>query len=139
MDSRGSPPARRPVIFFDGVCGLCNRFVDRVLRADRKAVFDFAPIQGETAREFLGDLPKDALEWSLVYLDERGLHDRSDAALEVCRRLGGAWSLLALARFVPRFLRTPVYRWVARNRYAWFGRKETCRVPTEAERGRFLP
>jgi predicted DCC family thiol-disulfide oxidoreductase YuxK len=75
----------------------------------------------------------------MVYLDERGVHELSDASLQVYRRLGGAWSILALARFVPRFVRTPIYRWIARNRYRWFGRREACRVPSGDERARFLP
>jgi predicted DCC family thiol-disulfide oxidoreductase YuxK len=127
------------VIFFDGVCGMCNRFVDIVMKADRRGVFRFAPLQGETARRLLPPLPPDPRDWSLLYLDERGLHDQSDASLEVYRRLGGAWKILALARFVPRAIRTPVYRRIARNRYRWFGRREACRVPTEADRARFLP
>jgi len=128
-----------PIIFFDGVCGMCNRFVNIILRADRKGVFRFAPLQGETAQRLLPPLPDDPTEWSMLYLDERGVHDQSDASLEVYRRLGGWWAVLSLARFVPRFLRTPVYRLIARNRYRWFGRQETCRVPTPEERARFLP
>jgi predicted DCC family thiol-disulfide oxidoreductase YuxK len=137
----GEPRAApdRPVIFFDGVCGMCNRFVDLILKADREGRFRYAPLQGETARRLLPPLSGNPTEWSMLYLDERGLHDQSDASLEVYRRLGGAWSILALARFVPRFVRTPVYRWIARNRYKWFGRREACRVPTAAERERFLP
>jgi len=134
-----SGPPAHPVIFFDGVCGMCNRFVDLVLRADRRARFRFAPLQGETARRLLPPLSGDPAEWSMLYLDERGLHEQSDASLEVYRRLGGRWSILALARFVPRFVRTPVYRWIARNRYKWFGRREACRVPAPGERDRFLP
>ena len=134
-----TPPLTRPVIFFDGVCGMCNRFVDLDLRADRRDVFRFAPIQGETARALLPPLAGDPREWSMVYLDERGLHDQSDASLEVYRRLGGAWRLLGLLRFVPRAIRTPAYRLIARNRYRWFGRRDTCRVPTAEEKARFLP
>jgi predicted DCC family thiol-disulfide oxidoreductase YuxK len=75
----------------------------------------------------------------MLYLDERGLHDASDASLEVYRRLGGGWALLGLARFVPRWLRNPVYRTIARNRYRWFGRRATCRLPTADETRWFLP
>jgi predicted DCC family thiol-disulfide oxidoreductase YuxK len=130
---------RQPIIFFDGVCGMCNRFVDIMLRHDRKGLFLFAPLQGTTAAAMLPPQPADPEEWSLLYLDERGVHDQSDASLEIYRRLGGLWSLLALARYVPRAIRTPVYRVIARNRYRWFGRKEQCRIPTPAERTRFLP
>lgn len=133
------PAVRRPIVFFDGECGMCNRFVDRILRADRKGTFLFAPLQGETARRMLPPLPADPGEWSVIYLDERGIHDRSDATLEVYRRLGGGWSVLALARFVPRSVRTRVYRWIGRNRYRWYRRGEACRA-TAADRGeRFLP
>lgn len=131
--------ARHPIIFFDGVCGMCNRFVDVILRADRRGVFRFAPLQGRTARMLLPALAHDPAEWSMLYLDERGVHDQSDASLQVYRRLGGVWSLLGLARWIPRAIRTPVYRMVARNRYRWFGRRDTCRAPTAEEHSRFLP
>jgi predicted DCC family thiol-disulfide oxidoreductase YuxK len=142
-DERSAPaPAARgehPIIFFDGVCTMCSRFVSLVVRADKKGVFRFAPLQGETARRLLPPLAGDARQWSMLYLDERGLHDQSEASLQVYRRLGGwAWPL-SLLRFVPRFLRDPVYRVVARNRYRWFGRSATCRVPSPEERARFLP
>jgi predicted DCC family thiol-disulfide oxidoreductase YuxK len=132
-------PHAKPIIFFDGVCGMCNAFVDLVLKVDREERFLFAPLQGATARQLLPPLAEDSREWSMLYLDERGLHDESDASLQVYRRLGGIWWLLSLVRYIPRFVRTPVYRVIARNRYTWFGRKNTCRVPTPAERERFLP
>ena len=132
-----TPP--RPIIFFDGVCGMCNRFVDIVLDADEEGIFRFAPLQGETARRLLPPLPNDPREWSMLYLDERGLHRESDASLEVYRRLGGRYAVLSWFRFVPGFLRAPFHRWVARNRYRWFGRRAECRVPAPEERERFLP
>ncbi len=132
-------PLEHPIIFFDGVCAMCNRFVDLILRADGREVFRFAPLQGETARALLPPLGGDPREWSMVYLDERGIHDQSDASLEVYRRLGGAWWLLGLLRFVPRFIRNPAYRLVARNRYRWFGRRDSCRLPSAEEKARFLP
>lgn len=135
----GEKTALRPIIFYDGVCGMCNAFVELMLRADRKHEFLFAPLQGETAREYLSDLSEDPKEWSMVYVDERGRHDQSSASLEVYRRLGGAWWLLSLPRFVPCFIRDPVYKVIARNRYRVFGKRDTCRIPAEADRTRFLP
>ena len=132
-------PAQHPIIFFDGVCAMCNGFVDLMLRADRMHVFLFAPIQGETARDLLPPIGEDPEQWSMVYLDEQGVHDQSDASLEVYRRLGGPWAVLGWLRFIPRFVRNPVYRLIARNRYRWFGKRETCRVPTAEERARFMP
>jgi predicted DCC family thiol-disulfide oxidoreductase YuxK len=128
-----------PIIFFDGMCAMCDRFVSLIARADKNGVFRFASLQGETARTLLPPLPDDPKQWSMLYLDERGLHDQSEASLQVYRRLGGWASPLGLLRFVPRWLRDPVYRVVARNRYRWFGRRDTCRVPSAAERERFLP
>jgi predicted DCC family thiol-disulfide oxidoreductase YuxK len=137
VDAPAAPEG--PILFFDGACGLCNGWVDRFLRADRRGVLRFATLQGETARRLLPPLPEDPSAWSLVLLDRGRTRAESDAALEACRLVGGRYALLALARFVPRFLRRPLYRGVARRRYRWFGRRESCRVPTEAERGRFLP
>ena len=128
-----------PIIFFDGVCGMCNRFVDLILRIDNKGVFRFAPIQGETAKQMLPPLSEAPQEWSMFYLDERGIREESDAFLEVYRRLGGVWWLLSLLRLVPRRVRDFVYRTVARNRYRWFGRRDACRIPTPDEESRFLP
>lgn len=129
---------QKPIIFFDDVCGMCNAFVDLILRIDRKQIFLFAPLQGSTARDLLPPLAEDAREWSMVYVDEAGIHDQSDASLEVYRRLGGIWRLPGSLRYVPRFIRNPVYRVLARNRYRWFGKRDSCRVPTAAERARFL-
>lgn len=129
---------RNPIIFFDGECGMCNTFVDVILRVDKRSIFLFAPLQGETATRLLPSLSHDPHEWSMVYLDEAGIHQESDASLEVYRRLGGWWKLLAVAQMVPLAIRTPIYRWVARNRYRLFGKKDSCRIPSTAERERFL-
>ena len=139
--ARAEPKPRldKPIIFFDGVCAMCNTFVNFALRIDRRGLFLFAPLQGTTARELLPPLSDDPRDWSMIYLDERGMHDQLDASLEVYRRLGLPWSVLSLARFIPRAIRTPLYRIIARNRYRWFGRREVCRIPTAAERQRFLP
>ena len=75
----------------------------------------------------------------MIYLDEKGMYDQSEASLQVYRRLGGIWWFLSLARFVPRFIRDGMYRLMAHNRYKIFGEKDTCRVPTPEERARFLP
>ena len=130
---------QEPIIFFDGVCGMCNAFVNLILRVDRKQTFLFAPLQGSTALAMLPPLGDDARQWSMIYVDEVGLHDQSDASLEVYRRLGGLWGLLGLLRYVPGWLRNPVYRIIAHNRYRWFGKTDACRLPSKGEQARFLP
>lgn len=132
-------PPQKPIIFFDGVCAMCNAFVDVIIRIDRKQIFLFAPIQGTTAQELLPPLGDNPKEWSMVYMDETGIYRQSDASLMVYKRIGGIWGLLGLLWYVPRFIRDPVYRFIANNRYRWFGKKETCRIPTAEERVRFLP
>jgi predicted DCC family thiol-disulfide oxidoreductase YuxK len=137
-DSLSAVGVAKPVIFFDGVCNMCNSFVNLILRVDRRQQFLFAPLDGETARKLLPPLADDPAKWSMVYVDESGIHDQSDASLQVYRRLGGPWWLLSLARFVPRWIRNPVYRVIARNRYRWFGKRDTCRLPSAEEKARFL-
>jgi predicted DCC family thiol-disulfide oxidoreductase YuxK len=128
------------IVFFDGLCALCNRWVDRMLQRDERGVLAFAPLQGETARRLL-DLPSGRDPESLVLLDEGRLHTRSDGVLRALHLLGGRWRLLSRAlALVPRALRDRVYDTVARNRYRWFGRRDTCRLPEDdRERRRFLP
>lgn len=128
-----------PILFFDGVCGLCNRSVDFLMQRDKHDTFRFAPLQGETAKRMLPSLTDDPETWSVLYLDEDGLHDQSDVTIRVCRRLGGIWSLVGLLAVIPRPLRNIGYRFVARNRYGWFGKHDTCRLPAPEEQARFLP
>jgi predicted DCC family thiol-disulfide oxidoreductase YuxK len=128
----------KPIIFYDDVCVMCNGFVNFMLRIDRRQQFLFAPLGGETSRKILPPLPENPSEWSMLYVDEAGIHDQSDASLEVYRRLGGIWWLLSLGQLFPRWIRNPVYRLLARNRYRWFGKRDTCRLPTAEERARFL-
>ena len=128
-----------PIIFFDDVCVMCNGFVNLIQRVDHRRRFLFAPLRGETARKLLPALPDDPGGWSMVYVDESGIHDQSDASLEVYRRLGGSWWVLSLARHIPRWIRNPVYLVIARNRYRWFGKRDKCRVPSAEERACFLP
>jgi predicted DCC family thiol-disulfide oxidoreductase YuxK len=132
------PPSDYPIVFFDGVCGLCNASVDRLLRWDRRAVLRFAPLQGSTAAAMLPPHMVRDLD-SLVLLDAQGPHLRSDAALLALKYVGGPWRLLSALRVVPRPLRDGVYGLIARRRYQWFGRKESCRLPGPQEREPFLP
>lgn len=128
----------RGIVFFDGVCGLCNRFVDRLLAVDTDGVLRFAPLQGTTAQDRLPAGLADELN-TVVYLRDGVVLTRSDAALRILMDLGGWLKLHGAWFIVPRSLRDYVYDWIARNRYRWFGKHETCRLPTPEERTRFLP
>ena len=129
----------RPILFFDGVCGLCNRSVDFALARDRRQRLLFAPLQGDTARERLDQTDVESLQ-TVILVDARGVHRRSSAVVRVLWLLGGLWRVAGtLLWLIPRPLRDLGYKLVARYRYRWFGRKETCRMPTPEERARFLP
>ena len=128
-----------PVIFFDGVCGLCNTWVDFVLARDTERRFRFGPLQGETARDWL-HLPPDAAFDSIMLVDAAGTHSKSTAVARIFIGLGGVWALCGwMLRVVPRPLRDWGYDFVARRRYRWFGKKESCRLPSPTERERFVP
>lgn len=128
---------RSPIlVLFDGHCGLCNGFVDFLLARDHARRLRFAPLQGETGSRYAAEA--EGVDSVIVVHDgQRYLH--STGALVALSQLGGLWRAAAWLRAVPRGLRDVVYRFVARHRYAWFGKRAMCRVPSEAERPWFLP
>jgi predicted DCC family thiol-disulfide oxidoreductase YuxK len=128
-----------PVLFFDGVCNLCHGTVRFVLERDRAARIRFAPLQSEVGRALLvrHGLDADTLD-TVVFLDAAGVHLRSDASVAILRALGPPWSALAVLGVLPRSVRDAGYDWIARNRYRWFGQKDTCPAPRPAWRERFL-
>lgn len=134
-----------PILLYDGVCGLCNRLTQFILRHDRNAIFRFAALQSAFAAPILtrhGAHPADLdTVYVVIHHNQPGesLLPRSDAILFVLQQLGGFWRLAArLLALVPRLVLDWAYRVVARNRYRIFGRYDTCPLPTEATRARFL-
>lgn len=125
---------REAIILFDGVCTLCNGWVDFVMRHDRRARFRFAPLQSAIGRRLAGP---DAGA-SIVLVGDGYRVDQSTAVLTILSGLGGPWTVFRMLFLVPRPLRDACYRIVAANRYRWFGRRETCRLPTPGERARFV-
>lgn len=129
----------RPVLLFDGVCTLCNAAVDWLFRHDPEGKIRVGALQSAPGRALLAAHGRDPerLE-SLVLIEQGQVYMRSEAALRAARHLPPPWRALALLRAVPRPLRDALYDLVARHRYRWFGRRPTCRLPTPAERARFL-
>ena len=127
-----------PIVYFDGFCGLCNRFVDFLITTDRQRRLRFAPIQGRTAAERLAQAPS-ADPTTIVLEDGGRTLEKSAAVLEILNQLGGVWRLSGIFRVVPRPVRDRLYDWVARRRYQWFGKKGVCRLPTAEEKAVFLP
>lgn len=134
-------PGEAPIVFFDGYCNLCHWSVAFIIARDTHARFRFASLDSATAHAQLGahaqHVPRPD---SVLLLDADGLHARSEAARRIARQLTLPWRWVGtLSGVVPRGLRDALYDVVARNRRRWFGRRETCAIPTAAQRARFLP
>jgi predicted DCC family thiol-disulfide oxidoreductase YuxK len=138
MGNETTPPA---IVLFDGVCNLCNATVQRIIDHDPEGRFRFTSLQSERAREVLAPFgvspPQGDPDSVLLVLDGK-LYSHSGAALRIARRMSGGYALLWVFIAVPWFIRDAVYRLIAKNRYRWFGREETCRIPTPALKARFL-
>lgn len=132
------------ILLYDGVCGLCDRTVQFLLRRDRQGVFRFASLQGPVARKILERHGRDPELLDTVYLvidpeqESERLLNRSRAILTALSRLHSGWRLIALLRFLPAGPLDLGYDFVARRRYRWFGRLDRCRIPTADARNRFL-
>jgi predicted DCC family thiol-disulfide oxidoreductase YuxK len=130
---------RQPIVLFDGVCNLCNGSVQFILKRDSQARFRFASLQSEAGRSLMREHGLDPEALSSVVVVEGGrAWQESSAALRIVLHLPGGWKLLRVFAVVPRPLRDAVYRLIARNRYRWFGKTETCWLPTPELKGRFL-
>ena len=133
-----------PVLYYDGECGVCTRSVELVLRHDRRGTLRFASLRGELGAALLARHPElrgvDSMLWVEPMPAENGerVLVRSEAVLAVVRYLGGWWRVALAARAIPRALRDAGYAWFARNRMRFSRSADQCRVPTPAERSRFL-
>jgi predicted DCC family thiol-disulfide oxidoreductase YuxK len=123
------------IVLFDGVCNLCNAAVRFILARDPTGRFRFASLQSGTARRLLGGQPPSE---SMVLLEEGKSYIKSAAALRIARGLSFPWPVLYAFIAVPTPIRNLIYDWVARHRYRWFGKRETCMVPTAEFRERFI-
>ncbi len=130
----------KKIILFDGVCNLCNLFVQFVIKHDKKDNFRFVSLESKLGQEILEhlDLENKNID-SVVFFDPKGAYYiKSNAALEILKTLGGFFKTAILSKIFPRFIRDYVYDFIAKNRYEWFGRKESCMVPTLELKAKFL-
>lgn len=123
---------------FDGVCHFCNNSVQFIIKHDKKAIFSFASLQSEVGKKLLENYSIPTNIDSLIFIDGDTYYTMSEAALRICKELNGFWRFGYLFLVVPKGIRDSIYRIIARNRYKWFGKNETCPVPTPAIRKRFL-
>lgn len=129
----------RPILLFDGVCNLCNHSVQFIIERDKNKQVYFASLQSEAGQALLKHfgLEAESLK-TLVLIDKEGAHLRSTAALRCSRLLSGVWPLFYSFIIIPRPIRDFVYNWIANNRYKWFGKQESCWLPTPDLKARFL-
>jgi len=134
-----STPAEHDVILFDGVCNLCNSSVIFIIKRDRHAKFRFASLQSSFGRKQLERVRLDPHNlYSILLIHKDLIFERSDAVLEILKRMDGIWPVFYSMKIIPRFIRDFVYSWIATNRYHFFGKKESCMIPTKELRSRFL-
>lgn len=126
------------IILFDGVCNFCNSSVQFILKRDPKGYFKFASLQSETGKSLLKKYEINEDISSLVLIEEDTYFLKSNAVLRICIHLRGLWGIFSIFRFIPTPVRNSLYTIVAKNRYTWFGKRETCRIPSIEERQRFL-
>ena len=129
----------KPIIFFDGVCNLCNASVQFVLKHEKFAHYQFASLQSEFGQQFLEShqLDKSTFD-SFVLFENETLYLKSDAALKVSKHLKFPFTILQIGFIFPSFIRNFVYDFVAKNRYKWFGKSEVCQMPTQKTKLRFI-
>lgn len=139
MDTVSGVNETKPILLFDGVCNLCSGFVQFVIPRDPQARIRFGSLQSEPGKELLRQygLPTDEIN-SLVVVDQGRVYRKSSGALRLTRYLKGLWPCLYAFIVVPRPFRDFIYDWVARNRYRWFGKQESCMIPSPELKARFL-
>lgn len=123
------PPEGKILVQFDGVCILCSRSVRFILKADRKKKFLFQSLQ---------KLSEDQLFDTVIVTDHLSSYRYFDAILKIGKELGGIYSAITIFRLIPRRWRHFLYLWIAKNRSHWFGVRQTCYIPSEEERERFI-
>ncbi|ARN71072.1 thiol-disulfide oxidoreductase [Nonlabens tegetincola] len=129
----------KKIILFDGVCNLCNGAVVFIIKRDKKDVFRFAALQSEIGEKLLRKHQIDPEKTdSIILVDDNNAFAKAGAALRIAQELSGLWPALAILRIVPRFISNSVYDWIASNRYQWFGKKESCMIPTPELKAKFL-
>ena len=133
-------PKNKKIVLFDGVCFLCENAVQFIIKHDHKDVFRFVPLQSTLGKEIIEYLGINEITTDSIILYEPGIayYIKSNAALEIAKNLNGFFHFGTLFRIIPEGLRNLVYHYVARNRYKWYGKKESCLISTPELKSKFL-
>ena len=148
----------RKIILFDGVCNLCNASVNFIIDRDNKKLFQFASLQSEFAQSLISNSQKEVLFFtskglmplnesirkelnslnSILYFENNIIYHKSDAAIRIAEHLDGLYKIISIGKILPTSVRDFFYEYIARNRYRWFGKTESCRMPSPELKERFL-
>jgi predicted DCC family thiol-disulfide oxidoreductase YuxK len=130
----------KKLILFDGVCNLCNTSVQYVIKHDKKNSFMFTALQSEVGQQIIKDYNIDTSKTDsiLLYTPENGVVSKSTAALKIAQNLGFPQNVMSIFFIIPPFIRNGVYDYIAKNRYKWYGKKESCMIPTPELKSKFL-
>ncbi|MCT6869600.1 DCC1-like thiol-disulfide oxidoreductase family protein [Apibacter sp.] len=131
---------KKYIILFDGVCNLCNSTIQFIIKRDKKNLFKFSSLQSEFGQNFLKDRNLSTKDFNSIILYETGIayYTKSTAVIKIAQKLGFPYNLLSVFLILPALIRNPIYSYLARNRYSWFGKKESCMVPTPENMKKFI-
>ncbi len=132
-------PQLKKIIYFDGICNLCNWSVRFIYKYDKYSVFLFSSLQSEySEKHLLHFIGPDRRNESIIYQDHHVYYTKSDAVLNILKEMGGIWSTFYVFKIIPKNTRDRIYDLIAKNRYRWFGKKDRCMIPPAESKGRFL-
>ncbi|MCH3882640.1 MULTISPECIES: thiol-disulfide oxidoreductase DCC family protein [Tenacibaculum] len=133
-------PKGKKLILFDGVCNLCNNAVLKIIKFDKHHIFVFASLQSNIGQEITNHLKIDVTKIdSIILVEENYSYTiKSSAALKIAANFGGFWKMTQLFWVFPSVIRNLVYDFIAKNRYKWFGKKESCMIPTKELKSKFI-
>lgn len=133
-------PLDKKIILFDGVCNLCNSAIQYVIKHDKTDQFRFVSLQSDLGQEVINYLGIDSksIDSIILYEPNKAYFIKADAAMLIAKYLGGIVSVISLFQFVPPFIKNSVYDFIAKNRYKWYGKQESCMIPTPELKSKFL-
>lgn len=129
-------PEGKAVVLFDGMCNLCSESVQFIIKRDKNDYFVFASLQSDVGQSLAQGLEKNTD--SIILLENNELYVKAEAALRIAAHLGQPWTAISSLRVLPNFLLNGVYTLIAKNRYRWWGKKNSCWIPTPALKVKFL-
>ena len=133
-------PPNKKLILFDGICNLCNASIQYVIKHDKKNVFMFTALQSEAGQQIIKkyNIDTNKEDSVLLYTPKNGIDSKSTAALKIANDLGFPQSIMTVFFIIPPFIRNWVYDYIAKNRYKWYGKKESCMIPSQDLKSKFL-